>query len=351
MRYDEYTMTPRIIDIAKAAGVSPSAVSLALNNKAGVSEELRQRIIDLAKNMGYRFVSQNHRPANVTIKLLKIAKHGHIVNERHNAFITEYLEGIERGTKRHGYKLELSFFNKTPVEKIVNAELDITNQKSPGGFIVLGTELSAHELNFFTALSQPAVFIDTCFPLAVFDCIDMDNEDGVFQSIEYLYRLGHRSIGLIKSSYETRNFKMREEGFREAMEYFSLPVQEQFIVSVDPAYAQTAADMERFLDQCRASRLPSAFFCMNDIIAYGCMKALRDKGLSIPGDVSITGFDDLPSSSFTEPPLTSIRVSTQQIGERALERLSDHINGLASGQPEKILVSGRLMIRGSVKRL
>jgi LacI family transcriptional regulator len=344
-------MTPRIIDIAKAAEVSPSAVSLALNNKPGVSGEVRQHIIDIAKNMGYHFVSSSRNPANITIKLLKIAKHGHIVNERHNAFITEYLEGIERGAKRHNYKLELSFFNKTPVEEIVKEELGQGNHKKADGFIVLGTELSAHEIKFFTALSQPTVFIDTYFPPAIFDCIDMDNADGVFQSIEYLYRMGHRSIGLVKSSYETRNFKVREEGFREAMEYFSLPVQEQFIVEADPAYEQTAADMERFLEQRKVSRLPSAFFCMNDIIAYGCMKALRERGLSIPGDISVTGFDDLPSSSFTEPPLTSIRVSTQQIGERALERLSDHIGGTVSGQPEKILVSGKLMIRGSVKRL
>ncbi|MDR0657191.1 MAG: substrate-binding domain-containing protein, partial [Treponema sp.] len=80
-------------------------------------------------------------------------------------------------------------------------------------------------------------------------------------------------------------------------------------------------------------------------------RALREKGFQIPEDLSITGFDDLPSSSITEPPLTSIRVSTQQIGERALERLSGRINGTITGQPEKILVSGKLMIRSSVKQL
>jgi LacI family transcriptional regulator len=350
-------MPTRIIDIAKAAEVSPSAVSLVLNNKPGVSGELRKRIVDLARDMGYRSVTrQEGRGANAGIKLLKIAKHGHIVNERHNAFITEYLEGIEQGAKARNYKLEVSFFNRTPVEEIVKAELNAGNGKRADGLIVLGTELSAHELNFFTSLSRPTVFIDTYFPLAFFDCVDMDNGDGVFQSIEYLYRMGHRSIGLVKSSYETRNFREREEGFREAMEYFSLPVQEDFIVAVDPAYQQAAADMLHFLAKngVRAkggAPFPSAFFCMNDIIAYGCMKALREEGLAVPGDVSVIGFDDLPSSSVTEPPLTSIRVSTHQIGERALEKLSGRIEGSADGQPEKILVSGKLMIRGSVKKI
>jgi LacI family transcriptional regulator len=350
-------MATRIIDIAKAAKVSPSAVSLVLNNKPGVSRTVRKRILDMARGMGYDFVSrQDGRGTNTSIKLLKIAKHGHIVNERHNAFITEYLEGIERGSKRHNYKLEVSFFDRTPVEEIVGAELRAGDDKKADGLIVLGTELSAHELAFFTTLSQPTVFIDTYFPLAVFDCIDMDNGDGVFRSIEYLYQMGHRNIGLVKSSYETRNFKMREDGFREAMEYFTLPVQEDFIVAVDPAYEQAATDMARFLinisGRGKASApFPSAFLCMNDIIAYGCMRSLRENGFAIPDDVSVIGFDDLPSSSVTEPPLTSIRVSTHQIGERALERLAERINGISTGQPEKILVSGKLMIRGSVKKL
>jgi LacI family transcriptional regulator len=349
-------MAVRIIDIAKAAEVSPSAVSLALNNKSGVSGELRERILGIAGSMGYRPIARQDGKAAISIKLLKIAKHGHIVNERHNAFITEYLEGIEQGAKRHNYKLEVSFFNRTPVEEIVKAELNAGDNKGAGGLIVLGTELSAHELGFFTALSRPTVFIDTYFPLAVFDCVDMDNGDGVFRSIEYFYRMGHRNIGLVKSSYETRNFKEREKGFREAMEYFSLPVQENFIVAVDPAYEQAAADMAQFLpvSGLRAggkALFPSAFFCMNDIIAYGCMRALREEGLSIPGDVSVIGFDDLPSSSVTEPPLTSIRVSTHRIGEQALEKLSERIEGRAGGQPEKILVSGKLMIRGSVKKM
>ncbi|MDR2480013.1 MAG: LacI family DNA-binding transcriptional regulator [Treponema sp.] len=341
-------MQPRIIDIAKMAEVSPSAVSLALNNKTGVSTEVRQRIINIAEELGYKTVSsgaQYRASGNATIRLLKIAKHGHIVNERHNAFITEYLEGIERGAKKRQCKLEVSFFNKAPIEEIIDSQ----RGTAADGLIVLGTELNAHELDFFTALPGPVVFIDTYFPLAVFDCVDIDNADGVFRSVQYLYKCGHRSIGLVRSAYETRNFKMREIGFREAMEYFSLPVQESCIVSVDPAYDQCCVDMKKYLK--KAKTLPTAFFCMNDIIAYGCIKALGDQGYTIPDDVSIIGFDDLPSSSITGPPLTTVKVSARQIGERALERVFDTINGIGQSSPEKILVAGNLIIRDSVKKL
>jgi LacI family transcriptional regulator len=338
-------MPPRIVDIARAAEVSPSAVSLALNNKAGVSHEVRRRIVGIAEEMGYRNgFAAIHANGN-TIRLLKIAKHGHIVNDRHNPFITEYLEGIEQGAKRKRCKLEVSFFNRIPVEEIVEsqkgAEVD--------GFIVLGTELNDHELAFFSGLDRPVVFIDTSFPVSVYDCVDMDNMDGVFRAVEYLYSLGHRSIGLVKSSYETRNFKMREFGFREAMGYFCMPVQEKSIIAVDPVFEGAGRDMGKYLG--KGGRLPTAFFCMNDIIAYGVIRALKAKGLDIPGDVSIVGFDDLPLSGFSEPPLTTIRVSTQQIGQRAFEKLSERIEGLSDHATENILVSGKLITRSSVKQL
>jgi LacI family transcriptional regulator len=340
-------MAPRIIDIAKAAEVSPAAVSLALNNKSGVSVKVRQKIKIAAAQLGYKHTGNEPDEVyeNITIKMLKIAKHGHIINERHNAFITEYMEGIETSAKKRKYNLEVSFFNRVPIQEVVSAQRDT----AAAGLIVLGTELNAHELNFFAELPKPIVFIDTYFPLSAYDCIDMDNADGVFKAIQYLYNCGHRSIGLIKSSYETRNFKMREFGFREAMEYFSLPIQEHCIVSVDPTFDQSLADMSKYLNKNRS--LPTAFFCMNDIIAYGCMKALRDHNFKTPEDISIVGFDDLPSSSLSEPPMTTIRVSSHQIGQRALEKISERITGQHDAMPENILIAGKLIIRKSVRKI
>ncbi|MDR1903986.1 MAG: LacI family DNA-binding transcriptional regulator [Treponema sp.] len=339
-------MTPRIIDIAKEAGVSPAAVSLTLNNKPGVGSDVKQKIMAIAARMGYRTGFKDlYINDHINIRLLKIAKHGHIINERHNSFITEYLEGIETAARLRHYKLEVSFFNHVPIEEIVT----IQKGSAVDGLIVLGTELNAHELSFFTSLSVPVVFIDTYFPLSVYDCIDMDNADGVFRAIQYLYNCGHRNIGLVKSTYETKNFKMREAGFQEAMDYFSLPVQKKNIVSIDPAFEQAVIGMNVYLN--KNNKMPTAFFCMNDIIAYGCMKGFRDRGYTIPDDVSIIGFDDLPSSSITDPPLTSVRVSTHKIGQRALEKLAERIFKPEENIPENILISGKIVIRDSVKKI
>ena len=344
-------MSPRIIDIAKEAGVSPAAVSLAINNKSGLSSEVRLKIIEIANQMGYKPIPNNPPPVNgkTTIRLLKIATHGHIINERHNPFITEYLEGIETEAKKQQYKVEVSFFNCVPIEEIIEAQ----QKTEVDGYIILGTELRDHELIIFEKLNKPIVFIDTYFPLSVYDCVDMDNVDGIFKLVQYLYNAGHRSIGLIKSKYETRNFRMRDLGFSEAMNYFSLQVQDKFIISVDPTFDGSITDMRKFLD--KKAGLPSAFLCMNDIIAYGVIRGLRDFNIQIPDDVSIVGFDDLPSSSFSEPPLTSVRVSTQKIGARALQKLSERINsarfGLSEPETENILISSKLVIRNSVKSI
>jgi LacI family transcriptional regulator len=340
-------MPPRIIDIAKAAEVSPSAVSLALNNKTGVSTEVKQKIITIAADMGYKAAGEDYRlPGRTnTIRLLKIAKHGRIINEHHNAFITAYMEGIEMKAKSCNYKMEVSFFDRVPAEEIVETQKGI----AADGLIVLGTELDGDDLTRFNALSRPIVFIDTYFPLLIHDCVDMDNIDGVFKAVEYLYSAGHRNIGMVKSSLETRNFKMRESGFREAMDFFSLSVPERNIVSVDPDFEQSIIDMGKYLD--KTASKPTAFVCLNDNIAYGCMRALRDRAINIPGDISIIGFDDLPSSSLMEPPLTTIRVSTRQIGRTALEKLVERISGSTEDAPANIFIAGRLVSRGSVKKL
>jgi LacI family transcriptional regulator len=339
-------MAVRIADIAKAANVSPAAVSLVLNNKTGVSSQVRQRVLHIATDMRYKTLVANPYPVNenISIRFLKIAKHGHVVNEHHNAFITEYLEGIESQVKRREYKFEISFFNQIQIDEIVASQKDAAID----GLIVLGTELSAHELTFFSVIPKPIVFIDTYFPFSAYDCIDIDNTDGVFKAIEHLYINGHRNIGMIKSNRDTRNFKLREYGFRDAMEYFSLPVQEHFIWSVDSAFEQAVVDMGNHLKKCKS--LPTAFFCMNDIIAHGCIKALREYNYSIPSDISIVGYDDLPISSLSEPPLTSIKVSNHQIGRRALEILAERIAG-STKMPENILVAGSLVTRSSVQKI
>ncbi len=112
---------------------------------------------------------------------------------------------------------------------------------------------------------------------------------------------------------------MREKSFYDALQYFGLEENKRWEYSVDSTYEQSFMDMRKQLKEERD--LPTAFFCVCDIITFSCMKALKEKNIKIPEDVSIIGFDDLPSALLSDPPLTSIKVSKTRIGRRAFQLL------------------------------
>ncbi len=369
-------MAIRIVDIAKLAGVSASTVSLVLNGKSGVGDETRSAILKMAGELGY--VSPKPRlpePAprapdsDKSICFLHIARHGHTVNRDHDVFIADYIEGLTSGARARDLALEIISFKSTPIERII----DEASRHGAAGIVVLGTELSVEDVTAFSAVRRPVVFIDTWHAFLDFDFVDMNNGDSVFTIVSYLFGLGHRRIGMVRSSVETRNFKLREEGFAVSLERLGLARDESLDFVVDPTFHGASEDMAAALrarvgnghatgDRAAggtgdsrtdgvgsrdAGALPTALFCGNDIIACGCLKALGEAGLRVPGDISVVGFDDLPLSAVVDPPLTTIQVSKARIGQMAVELLAARMGSDADSPPVKALVGGKLIVRES----
>ncbi len=340
-------MATRIKDIARLAEVSPAAVSLVLNGKPGVGEETRAKILRIAEDLDYRGPKKEDRPSSgdSTICFLHIARNGHIVNRDHDVFIADYMQGLSRGSKSEGLNLQILTFKTTPLEKIVATAKDL----AAAGLIVLGTELLAPDIEAFQAVGKPVVFIDNYHDFLPFDFVDMNNADSVDTIVDHFVRMGHTRLGIVSSSMETRNFKLREEEFRSSLERRRLTYQKDWCFSVDSTFHGAYEDMKSILKG--APELPSALFCANDLIACACLRAFREAGIRVPEDLSIAGFDDLPISSVAEPPLTTIQVSKAHIGRMAVQILISRIRGEADTPPVKILVSGRLVERESVRRL
>ena len=343
-------MAARISDIAKQATVSNATVSLVLNEKPGVGQETRERVLQIAEQLGYKKPgSEGPTPSTGTIRFLKIARHGHTVNRDHTVFIADYIDGLTYEAKVHGLKIEILSYNSTPIEEIVGALL---RDSQIQGAVVLGTELSREDVMAFRELSMPIVFLDTFIDFIPFDFVDMNNLDSVYRIVEYLFSRGHRDIGMVRSSVETRNFQLRYIGFLQTMEALHFPVREEYIFDCDSTFDGAYRDMRAILQKMLRSdtNLPSALFCTNDIIASGVLKALREEGYRIPDDISIIGFDDLPSSAVVEPPLTTIAVSKQEIGKAAVDRLVHRIANPDS-PAVKVVVGGILIERESVRFL
>ena len=340
-------MAVTIKDVAKLAKVSPATVSLVLNKKPGVGDETRERIVRIAGQLGYQGPSKPAAPSQggEAVCLLHISRHGHTVNRDHDVFITDYIEGLGQEAKQDGLSLEIVTFRTSPIEKII----EVAKERSADGFIVLGTELSETDIEAFSSLSAPVVFIDTYVDFLPFDFVDMNNEDSIFLLLQNLYGLGHRSIGFVKGAVETRNFRLREEGFFAGLRTLGLETNRSFLFSVDQTFHGAYSDMKALLENRPA--LPTALVCANDIIACGCLKAFSEAGIAVPGDLSVVGFDDLPLSAVVDPALTTIQVSKAQIGLMAVQLLAARIRGDANLPSVKVLIGGKIVERRSVRRI
>jgi LacI family transcriptional regulator len=336
-------MAATIRQIAQMVGVSPAAVSFVLNNKPGIGQETRDRVLAAVAALGYKPkapVKNNTK----TLRFLRIAKNGHIINPSHKVFIADYIDGIEQEAQRCGYAMEISSFDSFDPVEVLNS----LSQGNLAGAIVLGTELDEQDLVQLTTANLPLVFIDTYHSTLPFDFVDMDNDSSVYAIVKYLLEQGHKKIGLVTSVIETRNFAERGRSFSECLDHLGLEFDRKDLFMIDSTYERGCEDMDALLAD--RTGLPTALFCVNDIIAYGCLMALKARGYSVPGDVSLFGFDDLPSDEYMSPPLSSVKVSKHRIGQCAMELLAKRIDN-PSRPPEKVLIGGSLVVRESVRKI
>ncbi len=151
----------------------------------------------------------------------------------------------------------------------------MAQQQPAAGLVVLGTELSAADVEAFSHIRKPLVFLDTYHEFLPFDFVDMNNQDSVFTVVSHLQARGHRRIGMVTGSLqgEIRNFRLREEAFVASLARCGLPFEQRFVFATDSTFHGAYDDMLAILR--RGAELPTALFCSNDIIACGCLKALR----------------------------------------------------------------------------
>ncbi len=332
----------RIRDIAKMAGVSPSTVSMVLNNKHGISEETRKKVLDVAKASGYNSKKRGQLSANNIngqIRFIKYKREGFLV-ERNGDFISNVIDGVEFTASERSFNLSFSNVLCTELQEMI----DSINKQDTDGVIFLGTEFDSASAHLLKAIKAPVVILDNQFKNKDFDAVVMDNEAGVFMAIEYLKSLGHTEIGHIKSTIRIDNFIAREAGFKAALDQLELEYNQNFICESVPNIDKSYEMMKEYLKA--AKTLPTAFFADNDIIAIGAIRALKEEKIKVPEDISVIGFDDLQISGVVEPPLSTIKIYKMTMGQQAVTRLIDKISSGAD-EKTKILVGPKLIVRKS----
>ena len=309
-------MKVRLSDIAKRLNISSTAVSLAINNKPGVSENTRRKVIDMCNNIGYKLPNMAEYPdRNENIKLCIYKKHGLVVSN--TPFFSAVLEGIGLEAEKKNINVMYTYLS----EKVNSREeiCDILQHVDAGGMIVLATEMDEEDVKLMENCNVPLVILDAYFEHMKIDSVLIDNIEATKEIVEYLISCQHTKIGYLKSRIRINNFKEREAGLLQTLQKHGIKYEKKFEFEVGSTPETAYADFFELLN--KESELPTAFFADNDIIALGAMRALKEFNLNVPEDISIVGFDGLPNSGLVSPSLTTVRVRGKDMGRFAVERL------------------------------
>ena len=339
-------MKVRVKDIAQKAGVSSASVSNVLNGKGGVGEETARRILSVAREMGYAF-NKASICSKEYVRLVSFKRHGLVVMD--TQFFAEMMEVLERQCHQAGFKLMVSNIHMEKDADYYERVREIC-QEDCAGILLLATEMYSEDVDLFSHTKAPLLVIDSLFRNKRFNCVMMNNHEAGYMATERFIRMGHTNIHHVTSSVLLNNMKYRRLGYESAMEDAKLPHPDACIWRVTPTLEGAYRDMHELLGQYQGE-MPTAFFAANDIIAAGCVRALKEKGFKLPQQISIIGMDDLTICQITNPVLSTIRVPREGIAQIAVRRLLDMMEEDASACVQKTQVSVEFVDRQSVRNI
>lgn len=327
---------PSIKDIARLARVSHSTVSRALQHSSLVNEETADKIRKIAHETGYRASAVAR--GLVTNRTRTI---GLVVTTIADPFASEVVSGIEQAANDHDYSVFLADSNADPErEKKVVQEFA---ERRVDGIVVTSSRVGALYLPLLSEMQVPIVLVNNQHPGAFVHSVMIGNKEGARQAAQHLIDLGHRRIGYLGDQYGNQSDTERFAGYQEAIRDFFRP---ELVVHGDGKPDEAVIAMEKLLE---LAEPPTAVCCYNDMSALGAMQAIRSRGLRIPEDISVVGFDDLFIAAYTQPPLTTVRQPMRKMGLLAMESLFR----LMSGEETeiRIMVEAELVVRGSTGRV
>jgi LacI family transcriptional regulator len=296
-----------IRDVAKRAQLSVATVSRALNGFENVSEDARVRIADAVKELGY----VPHAGAR-SLSLARNNAIGVVLPDLHGEFFSEIVRGMDREASRRGYLLLLSNLHSGS-QQAANALRAMRGRVD--GLVVMAPHLGAAELSDALPSGLPAILINTRDGPDHQPAIHLDNAAGVKAVVDHLASLGRKRLLHISGPAKNIDAQERAHAFREAVAAHRLHgevVEGDFeMESAEKAVARLLATGIEF----------DAVFASNDNMAIGAIEALRAAGKSVPEDVAVAGFDDIPLARHLN--VTTVRVRIAELGERALQRLID----------------------------
>jgi len=328
-----------IRDVAKEAGVSTTTVSHVINETRFVEEKTRAKVNEAIATLGYR--------VNIAARSLRAGRSqtiGLIIPDAANLFFAEYLRKIEDFGFKAGYNVIVcNTDNETDKEA---AYIDALVSKQVDGVILISSGSDPETLNPLISHDVPFVIADREFSADVADVVSLDNEQAGFDVTNYLLNLGHRKIGCITGPNNFSPSIQRLNGFIRAHKEWGLPYDPELITS---GKFTLSSGFSAFDWIWQNNSKPSALFVFSDMMAIGAINNAITKGLNVPKDISIVGFDNIELAEAFSPSITTFNQPIEKMAETIVELLTDRIKHKSANR-RRIVFRGSLIIRESTTK-
>ncbi|NLO37924.1 MAG: LacI family transcriptional regulator [Ruminiclostridium sp.] len=326
-------------DIAKELNVSIVTVSKALGGKEGVGEELKKKIVECADKMGYRLNS-----------LARSMKEGYsynvgvIVSEKFvgppQAFYPLFYQYISQSLGEQGYSMIIQVLSLQDEENLVLPRA--YSESKIDGLIVLG-QISLPYAQLLQSCEIPIVLLDFYDERIDIDSVVSDNFCGSYEITSILIKSGHRDIAFIGDIYATSSIQDRFLGYYKALLESGIKLREEYIIN--------DRDKEgRYIELAFPDKMPTAFVCNNDVVAYNLILKLREMGFNVPDDCSVVGFDNSVHSVISSPQITTMGVNLEEMGKTAGKFIVNKIRK-ENKRYGKVTIKENIYQRESVKSL
>ncbi len=326
-----------IKDVAALAGISYTTVSHVLNKSRPVSEPVRLKVEAAIAQLDYV-------PSAVarSLKARSTATIGLLVPNSINPYFAELARGIEDFCERNGYCVILCNSDDNPQKQ--RSYLRVLLEKRVDGLIVASVGEDSDLLSSLATVRTPMVIVDRGLEGVAADLVCIDHELGGYLATRHLLELGHRDIACINGPADTSVAQMRLAGYQRALAEFSVQGVPGRVLESDfsgPGGYQAAGLL---LD---AGQRPTAIFAANDMIGMGVLRAAAERGIRVPNELSVIGFDDIQLCRYVYPALTTVGQSIRQLGEQAAERLLARIGAKVSQDVVQQIVAPSIVLRES----
>ncbi len=331
-----------VYDVVVLAGVSVTTVSRVLNHPESVKEATREKIFQAMDELGYEYVfkipetSRDERGGQEGSRLILV-----IVPYFTNPFHSTALDGIKTAAQNRGYDIVIYNYDHNDFLETFERLLDLIDKLPVCGGVLLSPGIQADKIQL---LDQKLPVVQCADIAKEVSYVAVDDYAAAKSAVNYLLRHGGRKIAFIKTA-EMDFVRNRERGYCDAMKEAGLPVVPQDIVSVPEDYETAVALISGLLG---GEDRPDAFFASSDLIAVAAVNAVSRKGLRVPEDVSVVGFDDTYLAAMSTPPLTTVRQPIRRMGEIACKMLLDRLAN-PSAPCEQILLNADLVVRGTTR--